>query len=321
MAKSGILLDSGTNEVEILEFSLNDQVFGINVLKIQAIEQYDPARVTRLHLTHPSIVGTLLFRQKCVTLIDLRREMEPLQDRDLDAVGPEQLVLVMEFDGAINAFVVDAVNRIHRVCWDAVNPLHAFLETRNSLFTGSLRIEDREILLVDIERVLTGILPRQSARGQVEQHVVGSGLHDDRSSRTVFLAEDSGVIRERLRTELARANYTDLRTFNNGQECLTEINRLAEQAQREGTDLRGRVDVLVSDIEMPVLDGLALCRAIKSDPNLGALPVIMFSSLINEQIAHKCDEVGADAYVAKPRFADLVELLDRATAGLTPQPA
>ena len=330
MAKEGILLESGTNEVEILEFVLNDQNFGVNVLKIQAIEQYDPARVTHIQLSHPSVIGTLLFRDSCITLVDLGREMDPGEtvcrttrtaaDTDVNNVTGNKLVLVMEFNNLKTAFLVHGVNRIHRVSWGAINPLSAFLNTSDSKFTGSMQIEDREILIVDMEKIVTEILPK----GQLQHSVVvdeSSPHFAARAGKSVFLAEDSAVIREKVTSELRRSNYIDLKTFANGKECFDEITRLNQAAQAEGRPISDYIDVLISDIEMPAMDGLALCKAIKSNPTLREVPVIMFSSLINEQIARKCEDVRSDAHITKPQFAELVDLLDRFTAARDTVPA
>ncbi len=329
MANDGILLESGTNEVEILEFELNGQTFGVNVLKIQAIEQYDPERVTHIQLSHPSIVGTLLFRETCITLVDLGLEMDPVEQDTVDAEAVEEavdavvepiaeseqsdaprLVLVMEFNNLKTAFLVHGVNRIHRVSWESISPLSAFLSKADSKFTGSMKIADREILIVDMEMIVTEILPR----AQHEHAVVVDETAPHfaaRAGKTIFLAEDSAVIRQKVTQELARANYTDVQTFANGKECHDELARLDQQATTEGRTITDFVDVLISDIEMPAMDGLALCKSIKTNQNLKILPVIMFSSLINEQIAHKCDDVEADAYISKPQFTELVQLLDQ----------
>ncbi len=314
MANEGILLESGTNEVEILEFTANGQNFGVNVLKIQAIEQHYPARVTHIQLSHPSIVGTLLFRDSCITLIDLSHEMvddDPAAAADATGEGPQtdvedKLVLVMEFNNLKTAFLVDGVNRIHRVSWESINPLSAFLNTPDSKFTGSLQIEDREILVVDMEKIVTEILPQEQQQFAVSADADAPNFAD-RSRKTIFLAEDSAVIREKVTQELGRGNYLQVRAFPNGRECHEEIMRLAAQPG----PISDHVDVLISDIEMPAMDGLALCRTIKSNPATADLPVIMFSSLINDQIAHKCDDVDADAYITKPQFTELVALLDR----------
>ena len=347
MANEGILLESGTNEVEILEFVVNGQPFGVNVLKIQAIEQFDPARVTQIQLSHPSVVGTLLFRESCITLIDLSAEMEdqiPAPEADIsDAVNsvlsPEivastaqageniagqsdptgnKLTLVMEFNNMKTAFLVDGVNRIHRVSWESINPLSPFLSSTDSKFTGSMQIEEREILIVDMEKVVTEILPKGQEAFSVE--IESGPVSEERAKAIIFLAEDSAIIRDKVREELARANYTNLRTFPNGLDCYKAMTEIKEQSQIEGKPVRDFVGGLISDIEMPQMDGLALCKNIKESLGIKDVPVIMFSSLINQQIARKCEDVGSDAYITKPQFRELVELLDQMVLNIEPQP-
>ncbi len=346
MANNGILLESGTNEVEILEFVLNGQPFGVNVLKIQAIEQYDPTRVTQIQLSHPSVVGTLLFRESCITLVDLSAEMEddiPAGETDINdaidtVVSPElmasattddnvthgqsdptgnKLTLVMEFNNMKTAFLVDGVNRIHRLSWESIKPLSPFLSSTDSKFTGSMQIEEREILIVDMEKVVTEILPKGHDAFSV---TAGSGpVYEERANAIIFLAEDSAIIRDKVREELARANYTNLRTFPNGVECYKAMQGIKEKSQVEGKPISEFVGGLISDIEMPQMDGLALCKNIKENLNIKEIPVIMFSSLINEQIARKCEDVGSDAYITKPQFRELVDLLDQMVLKKEPQ--
>ncbi len=348
MANDGILLESGTNEVEILEFVVDGQPFGVNVLKIQAIEQYDPSRITQIQLSHPSVVGTLLFRENCITLIDLSKEMEDdILGSDSDVteavdsvISPElakstsspmdeshgqsdptgnKLTLVMEFNNMKTAFLVDGVNRIHRVSWESIKPLSPFLSSTDSKFTGSMQIQEREILIVDMEKVVTEILPKgQDAFSVTEE---SGPISEARAKAPVFLAEDSAIIRDKVREELARASYTNLRTFPNGLECYKAISAIKEQSQVEGKPVSDYVGGLISDIEMPQMDGLALCKNIKETLNIKDLPVIMFSSLINEQIARKCEDVGSDAYITKPQFRELVELLDQFVLKVEPQKA
>ncbi len=347
MANEGILLESGTNEVEILEFVVNGQPFGVNVLKIQAIEQYDPTRITRIQLSHPSVVGTLLFRENCITLIDLSAEMaDEIPDPDSDVVdavnavissepaapassaGAEsygqtdptgnKLTLVMEFNNMKIAFLVDGVNRIHRVSWESISPLSPFLASTDSKFTGSMQIEKREILIVDMEKVVTEILPGGQDAFSFDEEA--GPVLEERAQVQIFLAEDSTIIRDKVRKELARANYVNLRTFPNGLECYEAMTELKEKAQIEGTSVSSFVNGLISDIEMPQMDGLALCKNIKESLGIKDVPVIMFSSLINEQIARKCEDVGSDAYITKPQFRELVELLDQLVLKKDPQP-
>ena len=346
MANDGILLESGTNEVEILEFVVDGQPFGVNVLKIQAIEQYDPARVTQIQLSHPSVVGTLLFRESCITLIDLSSEIKDVkenQDSDIteavdSVISPEfsvsasvagnedrgqsdptgnKLTLVMEFNNMKTAFLVDGVNRIYRVSWESINPLSPFLASTDSKFTGSIQIQDREILILDMEKVVTEILPKGQDCFSVDEEV--GPISEERAKAIIFLAEDSAIIRDKVREELAKANYVNLRTFPNGLECFKVLSALKEQSQAEGVPMSSLVGGLISDIEMPQMDGLALCKNIKENLMIKDVPVIMFSSLINEQLARKCEDVGSNAYITKPQFRELVELLDELVLKVEPQ--
>lgn len=340
MANDSILLESGTNEVEVLEFVLGHQPFGVNVLKIQAIELFDPSRVTHIQFSHPSVVGTLLFRESCITLVDLTREMDGSLDNfnseiyeaidavetealvegtpsPVDEVAPEseespgsKLVLVMEFNDLKTAFLVDGVNRIHRTSWESISPLSAFLSTTESKFTGSLQIEGREILLVDMEKVVAEILP-----GGMEQNLViedpNHPLAGQRAGKVIFIAEDSAIISAKVQQELRKGNYTQIQAFPNGKECYDAVCALVEKSRTENRPVSESIGAVISDIEMPMMDGLALCRNIKETLQVKDVPVIMFSSLINDQVARKCEMVGANDFISKPQFAKLIDLLDQ----------
>ncbi len=338
MAKDGILLESGTNEVELLEFLLDGQSLGVNVLKIQAIEQYDPERITHIQLADPCVVGTLLFRDQCITMVDLTQHLHtpvlPSADELAPAIidevanavqGAQQtpdstepggesaenrLVLIMEFNDRKTAFLVDGVTRIHRVSWEDISPLSPYLDRAGSKFTGSVQIDGREVLIVDMERILSEILPTEQASLSAYADPSHPNFHL-REELTVFLAEDSSVIRTRVEQELASANYTRVISFPNGQECFDRVVEMQEAAISENQPLGESLSAIITDIEMPAMDGLTLCRNVKELLTITDVPVIMFSSLINEQIAQKCNDVGAEAYLSKPQFARLVELLDR----------
>ena len=207
MNKSGgILLESGTNEVEILEFQLDGQGFGVNVLKVQAIEQFDQGKVTEIQLAHPAVIGTYQYRDGVVTLLSRGQELdihsgdlgvlsrpdseavetvldampEPEPEDTAEAAADEstvvadpaetRIVLVLEFNEVTTGFLVDGVNRIHRVSWNAISPLSPFLAATQSKFTGSLAIEGREVLVMDMERILADILPAASGAYHVDEH-------------------------------------------------------------------------------------------------------------------------------------------------------
>lgn len=344
----GILLESGTNEVEVLEFVLAGQGFGVNVLKVQAIEQFDPEKVTEIQLAHDSVIGTYNYRSGVITLVDLGRELAmgtgdllPAHDaaaidavvdampRDDDADLPEvddfqaespqaqdedietRIVLVLEFNEQTTGFVVSGVNRIHRVSWNAINPLSPYLASTQTKFTGSLNIEKREVLMVDMERILADILPATGDAYCVERAQAGTREATSRADVPILLAEDSPTIRSIVNALLNRGGYETVHAFDNGQACLEALQGFIRQAEQEGRPLTDLVGAIVSDIEMPLLDGMTLCRRVKTDLGLKDMPVILFSSLINDQIALKCQSVGADGYISKPKFADLMDLVDK----------
>ena len=346
MSKSdGILLESGTNEVEILEFQLDGQGFGVNVLKVQAIEQFDQSKVTEIQLAHPAVIGTYQYRDGVVSLVSLGQELE-IHAGDIDVLSrpeseavdtvlaamaePEtkiateqtaataatadavetRIVLVLEFNEVTTGFLVDGVNRIHRVSWNAISPLSPFLAAVNSKFTGSLAIEDREVLVMDMERILADILPAASGAYYVEKH--HDTTNDERRAQIpVYLAEDSVTIRALITKELQHGGYVQVHAFDNGQACYDAVHRAVTDARAENRPVHEVLGIVVSDIEMPLMDGMTLCKKVKTDLGLTSTPVVLFSSLINEQIRHKCDSVGADSCISKPRFNELVEMVDR----------
>ncbi len=110
---------------------------------------------------------------------------------------------------------------------------------------------------------------------------------------------------------LKRDGYTNIADFDNGRSAHECIMQLIKQAQQDGRDLSEYLNMVITDIEMPQMDGLTLCKEIKTKVGLHAVPVMMFSSMINEQMARRCESVGADAYISKPQFGKLVEMVDR----------
>jgi two-component system chemotaxis response regulator CheV len=331
MKKPGILLESGTNEVEILEFYIGEQSFGVNVAKIQAIVQYSRDKITRTPLRHPSMAGMLLHRGTTVPLIDLRTELgiAPRSESrietdasDTDVLAGQQkavsqIVLVTEFNNAVNSFLVDGVNRIHRISWQNINPMNPILARSGSEFTGSTNVEGKEVLILDMERIVSKIFTDQQMEhdhGELSETLIHS-----RSDARIILAEDSGTIRSTILDVLHTGGYENVTDFDNGLSAHDRIFELFEAAREEGVNVREKVTGVISDIEMPKMDGLTLCRILKSHADLKDIPVVLFSSLINEQMAAKCRSVGADSFISKPQIATLVDHLDRLC--LAPEPA
>ncbi len=290
-----ILLESGTNEVEILEFYLGDQGFGINIAKIAQIIPYDRSKLTVVPHDNPAFLGTLLWQGQTIPLIDLnvflrhnRQEVE------------HPIVLVTEFNGVRNGFLTDGVNRIHRISWQAISPMGALLDRYTSVCTGSIHIDGNDILLIDFEFIISSINPETSVSFRRMDAKSAAG----RGDKMVIFVEDSAFIRNTIAGRLDKLGFSQLMVFENGQEACDHIRNRVDTVS-------GLPSLVVTDIEMPKMDGLALCRVIKKELQLDAVPVVLFSSLINEQMAFKCREVGADAFLTKPRVDELVGVMDR----------
>ena len=309
-----ILLESGTNEMEILEFYLGEQSFGINVQKLREIIQYEPEKTTTLPESKPSVMGTYLVRGQSITLIDLNKHLNPQQP---DGDAPERpVVLVCQFNRKTTGFLVNDVNQIHRISWEDVRPMAPFIDKFKPRFTGSINVGSKEILIVDLEHILTELDPELSkvfaGRAAEKQDTSAEGLNKigRRKKIKLMMAEDSAIIRTGIQRVLNTSGYTQLTTFIDGNECYQALKKIHEQVNSEEEFLQ-QLNILITDIEMPKMDGLTLCRKVREELGLKNLKIIMFSSLITEQMAAKCTSVGANGSISKPQIPELVEMVDR----------
>ncbi len=301
MAKQEILLESGTNELELLTFVLCGQSFGLNVLKVQSIQQYEPASLTKIPRTHHAMLGMMLYRDKTIPLIDLSAALDLERERE---ANEKQIVIVTEFNNVINGFLVDSMNRINRLNWEDFIPLDRALGSSGKSITGSIQIDGEDIMVVDLEYILSIISPNL-AIGDINEETAKLSSQKSREEVNVFFAEDSNTIRNNVVRILEKAGYRNIKSFEDGQQAFNALVELRDQGDAQ------LPHILISDIEMPQMDGLSLCKKIKEDRQLEQIIVIMFSSLISEQMSLKCKSVGADDSITKPEMDKLVAMLDR----------
>jgi len=320
LVKQEILLETGTNEMEIIEFYLGTQSFGINVHKLKEIIPFDEEALTVVPGSDKGMLGTLLLRGSTIPLVDLKQHLASKEpDLPEDA---RRVVLICEFNDRVNGFKVDGVNMIHRVSWGDVQPMASFIDQYHPRFTGSINIEGREILIVDLEHIVSEFDPESALDYEAEIHSAEmvERLPNTRQEMKLMLAEDSSLIRAGIERVLKSSNYTNLKTFVDGEDCYIDLMKLKEEASRESKPITDYLNLLITDIEMPKMDGLTLCKRVKDDPVLREIKVVLFSSLINEQMAVKCDSVGADGYATKPQIPYLVQMMDR-HLGIAGEPA
>jgi two-component system, chemotaxis family, chemotaxis protein CheV len=307
MAENEILLESGTNELEILEFyidatcphasvdgseetTVERSVFGVNVAKVLEVIG-NPGLVHSESAPHPCFMGLLSLREMTVPVLDLGiwlgMERTP---------HPHDVIIVTEFSQTVTGFLVSGVVDIHRFFWRSVQPPSGLLARfDDACMVGIVEVQDRFIQLIDLEQVIAEFSP-ESMLGRIEAQ------HEDAPRYRALVADDSKVIRTMITGVLQGANF-DPHVVNNGEDGLRYIQELKRRALAEGARIEDFLDVVISDIEMPRMDGFSLTRQIKEDPVLSALPVILYSSLITPELLHKGHSVGADEQVSKPELA------------------
>ncbi len=292
---TNILLESGTNELEVLEFTLGNNHYGINVAKIREILTYQP--ITPVPNGHPCIEGIFMPRDTMISVVNLKRclgMMENNEDRGL--------FIITNFNKLNIAFHVDAVLGIHRVSWESIIKPDSTINTEeNSASTGVIKMEDKLIIILDFEKIVTDISPETGLKVSDVENMA----ERERCDSPILIAEDSPLLSRLITDCLKKAGYTNLLITMNGQEAW---DKLVEY--RRAGNVREKVHCLITDIEMPLMDGHRLTKLVKTDDIMRKIPVIIFSSLVNEEMRIKGARLGADAQLTKPEIGNLVAAID-----------
>ena len=290
-----ILLENGTNELEILEFTLAGKSYGINVAKIKEIIVYQP--VTPVPNSHPSIEGIFMPRDVMITAIDLKNCLGRGESK------PSGLFIITNFNKLNMAFHVENVLGIHRVSWrDIIKPDVTISTTEESVSTGIIKKDGKLVIILDFEKIVTDINPET---GLKISEIMELGERK-RSDVPILIAEDSPLLNKLIVDSLKKSGYTNLIHTENGQQAYDVIC----QCKEDGT-LKEHVGVIVTDIEMPEMDGHRLTKLVKSDEATAHIPIIIFSSLVNDEMKRKGKALGADAQLSKPEIGNLVRIVDQ----------
>lgn len=295
---TNILLESGTNELEILEFALENHHYGINVAKIREILQYQ--EVTPVPNTHPSVEGVFMPRDTMITVISLKKCL------NLGEQEKNGLFIITNFNKLDIAFHVDEVIGIHRVSWeDIIKPDSTLNGQDGSVSTGVVKMNDKLVVILDFESIVSSISPEVGLR----TNDIDSLAERKRSDSPVLIAEDSPLLSKLITDCLKKAGYENLIVTANGQEAWDKLCEFKEEG-----DVHDKVHCIITDIEMPQMDGHRLTKLVKSDDKLKDIPLIIFSSLVNEEMKRKGEQLGADAQLTKPEIGMLVEAIDHLVA-------
>lgn len=298
---TNILLESGTNELEVLEFTIAGNHYGINVAKVREI--LPMTKITPVPNSHPCIEGIFMPRDTIITVINLVRALGFPED----ANRKNDMLIVTNFNNLNIAFDVEQVLGIHRVSWtDIVKPDATVNAPGAGIATGIIKKLESLIIVLDFERIVEEICPETSLK-MSELAELGER---ERNTIPITIAEDSPMLRKLVTDALTQSGYTNLHVYSNGQEAW---DSLLELKKNNGVDYG--VKCVITDIEMPQMDGHRLIRLIRNDEALKQLPIIVFSSLINEDMKRKGERLGADAQISKPEIGQLVSCIDNLIAG------
>jgi two-component system chemotaxis response regulator CheV len=241
-------------------------------------------------------------RDTIITVIDLNKSLAVpyVTNEETD------MFVVTNFNKLNVAFHVQTVCGIHRVSWaDISKPDESINDAGRSVATGFLKINGRLIVILDFEKIVTDISPETGLR---MSDIDALGIRQ-RNNDPILIAEDSPLLGKLIHDSLTKAGYTQLIVTNNGQEAYDFLCQLKKEKL-----LYENVKCVITDIEMPQMDGHHLTKLIKEDPEMNGLPVIIFSSLVNEDMRRKGELLGADAQLSKPEIGSLVRVLDEIIA-------
>ena len=295
VTNSEILLESGTNEIEIMEFTVGGNLYGINVAKVDEIMLCQPVKV--MPHTHPAVEGIFKPRETVITVLNLPTYLgfkTDLQEKDL--------FIITNFNKMHIAFRVHTVIGISRISWTAIQkPDKTISGAGESVATGIAQANGQLVTILDFEKIVAEIAPETS----IQTSEIDRMGPRHRDNRPILLAEDSVLLSKMIQDSLHKAGYSNLNTFPNG----LELWEFLVMAKKNGT-VDEKAALIITDIEMPQMDGHRLTKLVKDDPELKHIPLIIFSSLITEEMRVKGKQLGADEQMSKPEIGHLVSVMD-----------
>lgn len=322
-SNEGILLTSGNNEVEFIEFYLAGVSYGINVSKVQKVIELKSTKITPMLQAPPSVIGTFHLQEKPIALIDL---LNALNISAHEQQAERQLILVATFNRATTGYIIDGIHKIHRTSWKQFQPMKDDF-TGNGVaaggyVTGTIEMDGRVILILDLERLMLDYCPEHHQPADLVEEPQPE-TKTRREQLNIVYAEDSRMVRKITEDTLLKAGFTGLKSFEDGQKAYDYIIETANTANEEGKVVSDYIDMIITDIEMPQMDGLTLCKQVKDGNSQMHIPsVIVYSSLITREMAHKCKSVGADAQLSKPHGEEIITVIDQLCLGnAKPPPA
>ncbi len=298
---------AGTNKLEILLFSLGTDIrsgrtecFGINVFKVREVMR--TPEVTRAPDMPSAVEGMVSLRGVLVPVVDIAKYA------GIETGKKPEILIVTEYNGHTQGFLVESVDIILRLDWSAMKvPPEMLTAKMGGLVTAVTELNDgRLVMLLDVEKIL-------SETSRFDDSHLFVGIQPLETKRTIFFADDSSVARKQIENTLNVMNI-DFMSAVNGKQAWDELQILAARAEATHTPLKNIIQLILTDVEMPEMDGYLLTKKIKSDPRFAGIPVIMHSSLSGTSNQQLGQSVGVDEYVSKFEPHKLAATLTRRLA-------
>ncbi|MCL1845104.1 MAG: chemotaxis protein [Defluviitaleaceae bacterium] len=293
------LLDADEQTLQIMEFIVSGGRFGINVAKVSEIMKYSQYPITPMPNSNPFVEGIFRPRTETMTVINLAAYMglPPSEDEGTD------ILIITKLNNAETAFHVHGVEAIDVVKMsDIEKPDSTIYGGEEGMATGIAKYGDKLITIVDFEKILIDISPNM---GFSPSDIDKLGMRN-RTTKPILLAEDSPLLERLIISSLEKAGYMNIICTANGQEAWD----ILEGYKKSNRPIEEHVCAVITDIEMPLMDGYRLLKFIKEDSELRKLPVVVFSSIISDDNRKVSNDLGAVASISKPEIANLVTVID-----------
>ncbi|MCI9184206.1 MAG: chemotaxis protein CheV [Lachnospiraceae bacterium] len=280
-----------------MKFTIENEFYGINVAKVKEIMMAE--KVKAMPHAHPAVEGIFKPRDVLITVIDLGYYLtnEYLEHK------PRDLFIVTSFNKMTVAFRVQSIEGISRISWkDIQKPDKTLTHGEEGVATGIAQCDKELVTILDFEAIVAEIAPETTIQLSEVDQMGDRPLCEN----PLVIAEDSILLQKMIDDALERAGFTNVKNFNNGQEAWDYLKSI-----RHDSDLYNKVNLIITDIEMPEMDGHRLTKLVKDDPRLKMIPIVIFSSLIDDQMRIKGETLGADEQLTKPEIGNLVHVIDK----------
>jgi len=294
--QTNILLESGTNEIEIMEYKISGILYGINVAKVREIMIAQDVKF--MPHTHPAVEGIFKPRDLVITVVNLPKYL----GHEDNEPHEKDLFIITNFNKMNIAFRVHEVVGISRISWtDIQKPDKTISGGEDGVATGIAQCGEDLVTILDFERIVAEIAPETTIQiSEIDE--LGERTRDQ---SPIVVAEDSVLLSKMIHESLVKAGYTNVTMFPNGQELWDYLKEI-----KANNEVKEKAALIITDIEMPQMDGHRLTKLVKEDPQLKHIPLIIFSSLISEEMRIKGKELGADEQLSKPEIGHLVSIMD-----------